>query len=105
MNRLFLLLALLFVTIPVTAASAQVPLTPEETQLVLKDSQNAHQVAKLTLDTVGCIMVALEQEVDWTPAECLATLRSRLTPLGLEHELLHPKVTRLIQRKMTTKRS
>lgn len=86
-----------------STVNAQVPLASEETRLLIEDSQNAHQVAKLTLDTVSCIMTALEQEVDWTPAQCLAELRKRLGPLGLEHQLLHPKVVRMIEQKLVTK--
>ena len=108
MNKLFLLLALLLVTIPVTA-SAQVPqapaLTAKQSTLVFRDSDNAHQVARLALDAIGCMITATEEGNDWTAEQCVATLRGVLQDYGQEHRLLHPKVEEIFKAGKTQRSS
>lgn len=92
-------------TLTPSLVAAQSGLSAEETELVLRDSQNAHEVAKLALDGVACILGALEEGADWTVQDCLRGLKEAIAPLGQEHMLLHPKVKALLQAKKNTVRS
>ena len=90
---------------PMKAQDFNFSLNPQETRLLIEDSMNAHTVAKYALDTVGCIMQALERDTTWTPEECITKLREVLEPLGQEHQTLHPKVKEMLVTKENTRQS
>ena len=95
---------LIFTALSAYKAQAQAPaLTSEEATLVLRDSDNAHKVAKSALDAVGCILSAPENE--WTPQDCMSVLQPILDNYGQEHMLLHPRVVNMIREKMSQRDS
>ena len=92
-----------------SVASAQMPeapaLTAEEATLVIRDSDNAHQVAKRSLDAIGCMLTALQGGVDYTAQDCAERLAEDLAGLSQEHYLLHPRIVSLIAGKLAERQS
>jgi len=97
---------IIFTALSVVEATAQeIHFNAEESELVLRDSENAHLVAKASLDAIGCMLQALKEEVDWTAQECAERLARDLQGLSQEHRLLHPRIKALIAEKLATARS
>ena len=76
-----------------------------EVALVLRDSQNAHDVAHLALNTVTCVLTALQEEVDWTPLDCAERFNKEAFGLSQEHRFLHPAVKELLEEIPNRRRS
>ena len=95
---------LIFAALFSMEAKAQAPaLNAEEVALLIRDSDNAHNVAKAALDAVGCLISAPQN--DWTPEDCMNVLRPIIADYGQEHMLLHPRVLNMILRKMEQRSS
>ena len=76
-----------------------------EVALVLRDSKNAHEAARLALNTVACVLVAVKGEVDWTPLDCAERFNEVAAGLSEEHNLLHQQVTELLKEIPNRRRS
>ena len=87
------------------AQAQAVALDSAEVALLLRDSDNAHKVAKASLDAIGCIITAITEEVEWTPQQCAARLEEVLLNYGQEHRLLHPRVIDMLKEKANRVRS
>lgn len=106
MRRLILLLALL--AFPATASAQMVQyfaLDSAEVSLLIRDSDNAHLVAKAALGAVACVLEALSGNAEWTPQECAERLEVILKDYGQEHLILHPMVIRMLKAKLDQRRS
>ena len=79
------------------------PLDSTEVALLVRDSDNAHKVAKVALDAIGCMLSAEANE--WTLQDCMDTLRPILNNYGQEHMLLHPRVLRILQNSLNRRDS
>jgi len=100
---------IIFAALSVVEATAQIPEAPalnaEEVALVIRDSDNAHQVAKAALDAIGCMLTALSEEVEWTAEDCAKRLRVDLEGLSQEHRLLHPRIVQMLTAKLEERQS
>lgn len=98
MMKLILLLALL----PATASAQGFVLDSTEVRLLIRDSDNAHEVAKAALGAVACILESISGNAEWTPQECGEKLEVILKDYGQEHMILHPMVFRMLQAKLNS---
>ena len=101
--RSLIALLVLLIAIPAAASAQDITLDGQDTELVLRDSENAHTAAKAAFDTISCIMVAIQEEVEWTPRDCVDRLKEAMDPLSREHRLLHPALEALLLKKRGTK--
>ncbi len=101
------ILAILFAIIafPLRAQMEGFALNKEEVRLLIRDSDNAHLVAKAALGSVACMLESLSGNAEWTPQQCAERLEVLLKDYGQEHLILHPMVLRMLKAKMEQRSS
>ncbi len=81
-------------------AQEGVALDSTEVAMLLRDSDNAHKVARAALGAVSCILGSLSGTVEGTPQGCAKQLEMVLEEYGQEHLVLHPMVLQMLQRRL-----
>ena len=89
MRRLFLILILALAPVGLAAQEAE----PTTAQLILEDSQNAHEMAIVALEAVRCLLS------DAPAPACMMQFEPRYLSLGRQHQLIHKQLRELAKRK------
>lgn len=90
MRRLFLILILMLAPVGLAAQEAE---PTKAQQLILEDSQNAHEMATVALEAMRCLLSDAPQQV------CMMQFEPRYLSLGRQHLLIHKQLRELAKRK------
>jgi len=85
MRRLLLVLALLVAPATLTAQADST-----KAALIMADSKNAHEMATVALEALGCLL-----EAQVPPAACMKQFEPRYLFLGAEHQRIHKALREL----------
>lgn len=84
-----LLFSLILLLAPVTLSAQD----STKAQLMVADSQNAHEMATVALEAVQCLLS------DAFPQTCMMQFEPRYLSLGRQHQIIHQKLSQLAERK------
>lgn len=91
MRRLFLILILALAPVGLAAQEAE----PTKAELLVADSQNAHDMATVALEAVACLLSDMPEQA------CMARFEPLYMSLGQEHQFIHKKLQALSARRQS----